>query len=603
MEINIEQKDSVKRIPKIIENVEVIKKLKHPNILEYFSVWYEENKNKAVIITELLQGGNLREHRKFQKKLKIKLIKKWIKQILLALDYLHSNGYIHHDIKCQNILVDRITGNLKIGDLISVEKIDEKGYFSKYIGTEEFMAPEVKEGKYSFKADIYSLGLTIIQFLTMEKPYKEFRKKENIYEAKKKGKFPLSFEQINNKDLEDFISLCLKEEKERPSTKDLLQNKWLNDTTSKDNSTSIEIINNLRQVNFLIDKKSLFNSNKESGKFINKGQYPYNLLSPFASSNSLFNPKLNKQPSMGPIYSLDISKLNSGRIEKEKNNINPNYRLNSFRLKKPIINPSIKGFKSVFSFGNLNDKKNFEKTNVFSDRANNIPKHKNKCSFVKIFKDRNDISEIIRQEDSINLKKNINNHSKTIYAYIIESEEKLILAFQENEEKIENALLNMKIVVPKVKWKKKKISEEEILIKNEYKNKNIDLIINHLGEIIDLNLNNMLLIKNKLEQKMNTIIKEKKLRDLKDKINGIVRNFEFLINNEEFDYLECLLNGNDFCESKLPDDIIEKLNFYKEKKTNIENLFSLHNINVNEDYDNNNHNFHCQEYVTINIGD
>ena len=99
---------------KMIEKVEIIKKLKHPNLLEYISVWYEENNQKAIIITELLQGGNLNEHRKYQKKLKIKLIKKWIKQILLALDYLHSNGYIHHDIKCQNILVDRITGNLKI---------------------------------------------------------------------------------------------------------------------------------------------------------------------------------------------------------------------------------------------------------------------------------------------------------------------------------------------------------------------------------------------------------------------------------------------------------------------------------------------------------
>ena len=603
MEINIEQKDNIKKIPKIIENVEVIKKLKHPNILEYFSVWYDETNNKAVIITELLQGGNLREHRKFQKKLKIKLIKKWIKQILLALDYLHSNGYIHHDIKCQNILVDRITGNLKIGDLISVEKMTEKGYFSKYIGTEEFMAPEVKEGKYSFKADIYSLGLTIIQFLTMERPYKEFRKKENIYEAKKKGKFPLSFNQINNKDLQDFISLCLKEEKERPSSKELLQNKWLNDTASKDNSTCIEIINNLRQVSFLIDKKSPFNSNKESGKLINKGQYPYNLLSPFASSNSLFNPKITKQPSMGPIYSLDISKLNSGKIEKDKNNTNRNYRLNSFRIKKPIINPSVRGIKPVFSFANLNDKNHFEKTNVFSDRVNNIPKYKNKSSFVRMFRERNDSSEIIRQEDTNIFKKKISNNSITIYAYIIESEEKLILVFQENEEKMENSLLNMKITVPKTKWKNKQISEEEILIKNEYENKNIDIIINHLGEIIDLNLNSMLIIKNKLDEKLNTIIKEKKLRDLRDKINEIVRNFEFLINNEEFDYLECLINSNDFCESKLPENVIEKLNYYKEKKTNIENLFSLHNINVNEDYDNNNHNLLCQEYITININD
>ena len=163
-------------------------------MLEYFSAWYEESKNKAVIITELLQGGNLREHRKYQKKLKIKLIKKWIKQILLALDYLHSNGFIHHDIKSQNILVNRITGNLKIGDLIGLEKVSEKGYFTKYFGTEEFMAPEVKEGKYTFKADIYSLGLTIIQILTMEKPYKEFKRKNNLDEAKKKWKITFIFQ-------------------------------------------------------------------------------------------------------------------------------------------------------------------------------------------------------------------------------------------------------------------------------------------------------------------------------------------------------------------------------------------------------------------------
>ena len=67
-----------------------------------------------------------------------------------------------------------------MGDLICAEKLGEKEYFSKYIGTEEFMAPEVKNGKYSFKADIYSLGLTIIQLLTMEKPYKEFQRKKKF---------------------------------------------------------------------------------------------------------------------------------------------------------------------------------------------------------------------------------------------------------------------------------------------------------------------------------------------------------------------------------------------------------------------------------------
>ena len=596
----------MKKIPKIIENVEILKKLKHPNLLQYFSVWYEENNHKAIIITELLQGGNLNEHRKYQKKLKIKLIKKWIKQILLALNYLHSNGYIHHDIKCQNILVDRITGNLKIGDLISLEKCDEKGYFSKYIGSEEFIAPEVKQGKYTFKADIYSLGLTIVQLVTMEKPYKEFRKKENIYEAKINGKLPLSFNHINNKDLQNFISLCVKEEKNRPNCKELLENKWLNDTTSKENNLCVEIINNLRQVNFLIDKKTKFKSNKGNNEILdNKDKYPYNLLSPFTSSNSLINTKIKKQSSMGPIYSLDISKLNLTKVDKDKNNNLNKYKLNSFILKKSKINQSFKGIRLNFSSLNLNEQKNIESSNPFSDRITNNRKYQNKKSLSKfVLRESNDSSEFLKQENKNAVKSDFsrNNNYNIVYCYIFEYEEKLIFTIKEKQENIENTLLLIKIVVNNRKFKQKKLLEKDITITNKFKSENTDIIINVLMEIISLNLDDVLLIKNKLGEKIKKIIKDKKLRDLNDKINQLIRNFEFLLNNEEFDYLECLINSKDFCESKLPNDIIKKIDYYKEKKIYIEDLFSSHNITDGEDY-NNNYNINFQDLLILNIND
>ena len=565
-------------------------------MLEYFSVWYEESKNKAVIITELLQGGNLREHRKYQKKLKIKLIKKWIKQILLALDYLHSNGFIHHDIKCQNILVNRLTGNLKIGDLIGLEKVSEKGFFTKYVGTEEFMAPEAKEGKYTFKADIYSLGLTIIQFLTMEKPYKEFTRKNNLYEAKKNGKLPLSFNQINNKEIQDFILLCLKPEDERPSCKELLDNAWLNDNSQQKNNVYVDIINNLRQPSFLYDKKDVC----YSGNLVNKEQYQNNVLSPFTSSNSLFNPKKNKQISMGPIYSLDISKLskiNSLKNEKDKdkamNSFRNKYKLNSFRLKPKKVQ-SIKGIKPSVSFANLNDKKNEDNYDSNSDRLYKIKKYKAKNSFFRIYKE-SDSSEFLRQEE---FKKNSNNFI-VIYGYIIESEEKLYFILKEKQEKIESFLLEIKFEISYKKWKNEKISNEEIIIKNNLKcmNENIVNLINELKKIISLNKDDEFIIKDLLSEKIKKVIKDKKLRDLKDKIDEIIRNLEFLVNNEEFDELECLINSNDFCESKLPKDIKEKLDFYTEKKVCIENLFTLYNMNVNENYNDK----HSTDTVIFNI--
>jgi serine/threonine protein kinase len=105
------------------------------------------------------------------------------------------------------------------------------------------MAPEIHEGKYSFKADIYSLGITIIEMITNEKPYNECKCTFNIYDKIKNGIFPNSLLKIDNENICNFIKLCLKKENERPSADELLKNKWLNDFESKENFESIKIKN------------------------------------------------------------------------------------------------------------------------------------------------------------------------------------------------------------------------------------------------------------------------------------------------------------------------------------------------------------------------
>ena len=85
------------------------------------------------------------------------------------------------------------------------------------------MAPEVNEGKYGFKSDIYSLGLTLIELLTVQKPYKECEGALNIYINKKKGILPESFKIIVDKGIKEFILLCLNKENNRPFAKELLE--------------------------------------------------------------------------------------------------------------------------------------------------------------------------------------------------------------------------------------------------------------------------------------------------------------------------------------------------------------------------------------------
>ena len=564
-EINTEQMDSQENnninnnpnISSLLKNIENIQKLKHPNLLEYISSYYKEDKNKIIIITELLQGGNLKEYRKYQKKLKVKLVKKWLKQILSALDFLHSNNLIHHDIKSKNILVDRISGDLKLGDLIFAEK-GENGFFTKYVGKEEYMAPEVKEGKYTFKADIYSLGLTIVQFITMEKPYKEYCRKKELYEAKKKGIYPLAFNKIKNEEIKNFISLCLKPEKERPSCKELLNNPWLNDKDSLDNNSFIELYNEPNK--FCYKYKSSFNHSNDS--LLNKGHI------------STFIP-------IRPIYSLDISKSYNNDCPYANKNSGNKYiiKYNSFRSCKPIIKKDAnKKIKSLFSISNnLNENKNNESRSIFSDKDSN-----------KYF------NEYISDDNIFDI-----NHLLEIYLYFIEHDGNFFLVMKEKENLDENnnVLLCIKIIAGFDKMKDMNIKGKIQLGKKNEKD-NLNIIMEQLGNFIELNKKDILLIRNKLKGKIEYIMKKYKIIILKKKINKIIKNIQNLVNSNDFDFLDCIINCEDINRIKFPKEIDDKLKYYENKKSEIINIFCLHNMTSNDDEFYNNKG---SEFLIINL--
>ena len=573
-EINMEQ-GNAQNITSIIKNIENIIKLKHPNLLDYIAVYYKEDTNKVIIITELLQGGNLKEYRKYQKKLKVKLVKKWLKQILSALDFLHSNNLIHHDIKSKNILVDRISGDLKLGDLIFAEKIGQNGFFSKYVGKEEYMAPEVKEGKYTFKADIYSLGLTIVQFITMEKPYKEYSRKKELYEAKKNGIYPLVFNNIKNEDIKNFIALCLQEEKSRPSCKELLNNKWLNDKDSLDNNTFIELSND----NINSDKsKSCLDKNPNN--------YKYKYKSSFNRSNDtlLINESISSSIQLRPIYSLDISKLNSSDCPyANKNNKSKIIHYDSFiNCKQFLKKDSNKKIKSLFSI-NIGNKNN-ESKSIFSDKESN--KY---------------LNEFISDENIFEIDLNkIITELFDIYLYIIENKGKFYFIFKENEEDIDGIyiLLCVKITTKINNKKNMKIKNEkkiELIGKNE--KEYLDIIIEQLKCLIELNKKDISLIRQELNEKINSTIKTYKIIILKEKINKIIKNLKDLTNNNNFNYLDCIINNENINIAKLPKEINDKLKNYKEKKTNILNIFCLNNVNSNDEF----YNGKTKEILIINL--
>lgn len=148
-----------------LNEVMVLSKLNHPNIIKLIDS-FEEN-NKFYILTELCVNGNLAELINERKGITIPEIRYCAIQIINGLSYIHSMDIIHRDLKLQNIFVDEEM-NLKIGDFgLSTNDVS-----NKYVGTIEYMAPEIIERTdYTYKVDIWSIGIIIYILYFSRNPF------------------------------------------------------------------------------------------------------------------------------------------------------------------------------------------------------------------------------------------------------------------------------------------------------------------------------------------------------------------------------------------------------------------------------------------------
>ncbi|KAH0686956.1 hypothetical protein KY284_017509 [Solanum tuberosum] len=216
-------------LERLYSEVHLLKTLKHKNIIKFYNSWVDTKTENINFITEIFTSGNLRQYRKKHKKVDLRALKNWSRQILEGLSYLHGHDppVIHRDLKCDNLLVNGNQGEVKIGDLGLAAILRKARSAHSVIGTPEFMAPELYEEEYNELVDIYAFGMCLLELVTFEYPYVECTNAAQIYKKVTSGIRPASLAKVKDPGVKAFIDKCIAKVSERLSAKELLMDPFL----------------------------------------------------------------------------------------------------------------------------------------------------------------------------------------------------------------------------------------------------------------------------------------------------------------------------------------------------------------------------------------
>ncbi|GFP80532.1 probable serine/threonine-protein kinase wnk4 [Phtheirospermum japonicum] len=216
-------------LQRLYSEVHLLSTLDHHSIIRFYTSWIDVHHRTFNFITEMFTSGTLREYRAKYKRVNIRAIKTWARQILEGLVYLHGHDppVIHRDLKCDNIFVNGHLGQVKIGDLGLAAILRGSDRAHSVIGTPEFMAPELYEENYNELVDVYSYGMCVLEMITSEYPYSECTNPAQIYKKVISGKKPRAFYKVQDLDAQRFIGKCLETASKRLSAKELMLDPFL----------------------------------------------------------------------------------------------------------------------------------------------------------------------------------------------------------------------------------------------------------------------------------------------------------------------------------------------------------------------------------------
>uniref|UniRef100_A0A8C6R033 non-specific serine/threonine protein kinase n=1 Tax=Nannospalax galili TaxID=1026970 RepID=A0A8C6R033_NANGA len=219
--------------------IDILASCDHPNIVKLLDAFYYEN--NLWILIEFCAGGAVDAVMlELERPLTESQIQVVCKQTLEALNYLHDNKIIHRDLKAGNILFT-LEGDIKLADFgVSAKNTRTIQRRDSFIGTPYWMAPEVvmcetsKDRPYDYKADVWSLGITLIEMAEIEPPHHELNPMRVLLKIAKSEPPTLAQPSKWSSSFKDFLKKCLEKNVDaRWTTSQLLQHPFVTVDSNK----------------------------------------------------------------------------------------------------------------------------------------------------------------------------------------------------------------------------------------------------------------------------------------------------------------------------------------------------------------------------------
>ncbi|KAG0274236.1 G2-specific serine/threonine protein kinase, partial [Linnemannia exigua] len=248
------RKMTTKEKEQLVAEVNILKDLKHPNIVQFLERVIDREHCFIYILMEYCEGGDLasviKRHREKQTRVPEEFVWNIMVQLILALHECHHGTttneethqvtprpILHRDLKPDNVFLDG-KHNVKLGDFGLSRSLTnpQKAFAQTYVGTPFYMSPElISEFTYDAKSDIWSLGCVIYELCALEPPFladTQAQLSARIKEGRVKS-LPSQYTQ----DLDNVVKWMLQvNSRKRPTTKDLL-----NDSRIKNVQTELEL--------------------------------------------------------------------------------------------------------------------------------------------------------------------------------------------------------------------------------------------------------------------------------------------------------------------------------------------------------------------------